>query len=233
MAAEENDEEGQEDVLALTRAAAVTAFPREDGGEVGETDVETDAEPAPAEMRGGRRGGRTVEEIMAEMPGQPAGEPAEDESAPVAETLWKEGPVWPMGSVEPAINAAARRTLAEQIQGAEDAWQTAEAIAAETAEANRMAAEAVAGAERAARAETAESPLTGTRRAHQVQAGLEGLYRQAVRAARPAAPALPPERAGRSARAREPGSAASLAVDELDRAVRRDSRRYDGGMSIF
>ena len=70
-------------------------------------------------------------------------------------------------------------------------------------------------------------------RATDAQAGLRGLYRQAVDAARPAAPALPPERPGRTASAQEPGSAASLAVEELDRAVRRDSRRYDGGMSIF
>ena len=65
------------------------------------------------------------------------------------------------------------------------------------------------------------------------QAGLEGLYRQTVRGLQPAAPALPREQGGRTVRAQEPGSAASLAVDELDRAVRRDSRRYDGGMSIY
>ena len=63
--------------------------------------------------------------------------------------------------------------------------------------------------------------------------GLEGLYRQSVRGLRSAAPALPPEQAGRTARTQEPGSAVSPTVDELDRAVRRDSRRYDGGMSIY
>ena len=49
--------------------------------------------------------------------------------------------------------------------------------------------------------------------------------------------AVPADRAGGAARRPGPasgaGGAASLAVDELDRAVRRDSRRYDGGMSIF
>ena len=65
------------------------------------------------------------------------------------------------------------------------------------------------------------------------QAGLEGLYRQTVRGLRPAAPALPPEQAERTTRDQEPENAASLTVDELDRAVRRDSRRYDGGMSIY
>ena len=63
--------------------------------------------------------------------------------------------------------------------------------------------------------------------------GLEGLYKQAVQAGRPAAPSLPVEQAGRSMRAEEPGRTAALTVDELDRAVRRDSRRYDGGMTIY
>lgn len=36
-----------------------------------------------------------------------------------------------------------------------------------------------------------------------------------------------------TARMGEAETARQLTVDELDRAVRRDSRRYDGGMSIF
>lgn len=217
MAAEENDDEEREDVPALAQDAAVIPSPR------GETGVGTDMEPASAEMGSGRRGGRTAEEIMADRPGRAAGAPAEDESGAAVETLWKEGPVWSVGSVEPAINAAGR------LHGTEEALRAVEAGGTETVETSRM----TAGAERTVRTETEVSPLAGTRRAHQVQAGLEGLYRQTVQAARPAAPALPPEPAGRSVRAQEPGSAASLAVDELDRAVRRDSRRYDGGMSIF
>lgn len=63
--------------------------------------------------------------------------------------------------------------------------------------------------------------------------GLERLYKQAVQASRPAAQSLPVEQAGRSLRADEPGRTAALTVDELDRAVRRDSRRYDGGMTLF
>ena len=74
---------------------------------------------------------------------------------------------------------------------------------------------------------------SGAARGGLEQAGLEGLYRQTVRGLRPAAPVLPQEQAGRTDRAREPGSAASLAVNELVRAVRRDSRRYDGGLSIY
>lgn len=66
-------------------------------------------------------------------------------------------------------------------------------------------------------------------------AGLEELYRETARETLPsAAPAVPQGGRGEFARrAEEPGSAASLAVDELDRAVRRDSRRYDGEMSIY
>ena len=74
---------------------------------------------------------------------------------------------------------------------------------------------------------------SGAARAGLEQAGLKELYRQTVRGLRPAVPALLPEQTGKTARAQEPGSAVSLAVDELDRAVRRDSRRYDGGMSIY
>ena len=63
--------------------------------------------------------------------------------------------------------------------------------------------------------------------------GLEGLYRQTVQAGRVPAQATPVEQAGRTMRAEEPGRTAALTVDELDRAVRRDSRRYDGGMTLF
>jgi len=63
--------------------------------------------------------------------------------------------------------------------------------------------------------------------------GLEGLYQQTVRATRPAAQAAPAGQAGHTFRAEEPGRTAALTVEELDRAVRRDSRRYDGGMTLF
>lgn len=67
----------------------------------------------------------------------------------------------------------------------------------------------------------------------EAQSGLEALYRRATQASRPPVQNLPVEQAGRTLRAEEPGRAAALTVDELDRAVRRDSRRYDGGMTIF
>lgn len=64
-------------------------------------------------------------------------------------------------------------------------------------------------------------------------AALMELYRGAAEGARAPAPALAPERASRTVVEREAGGAPGLTVEELDRAVRRDSRRYDGGMSIF
>ena len=67
----------------------------------------------------------------------------------------------------------------------------------------------------------------------EAQSGLEALYRRTAQASRPPVQNLPVEQAGRTLQAEEPGRAAALTVDELDRAVRRDSRRYDGGMTIF
>lgn len=68
---------------------------------------------------------------------------------------------------------------------------------------------------------------------HEAESGLEELYRQTVQASRPTVQTLPVEQAGRTLQAEEPGLSAALTVDELDRAVRRDSRRYDGGMMIY
>lgn len=63
--------------------------------------------------------------------------------------------------------------------------------------------------------------------------GLEELYRQTAQAARPVSLAAEAGQAAWTARMGEAETARQLTVDELDRAVRRDSRRYDGGMSIF
>ncbi|MDE7171211.1 MAG: hypothetical protein K2O11_04955 [Oscillospiraceae bacterium] len=80
-----------------------------------------------------------------------------------------------------------------------------------------------------AEGDTETAPASGAA----AERGLEELYRRTAQASRPTAQSLPVEQAGRTLRAEEPGRAAALTVDELDRAVRRDSRRYDGGMSIF
>lgn len=127
--------------------------------------------------------------------------------------------LWPGAAREaaaaPRDGALERRVLAEELEGAVLALRPA--------------------AEAAGRLETAgqdgggpEIPL------QEAGSGLEELYRRTAQAASPAAAlALPVEQAGRIPPAEEPGRSAALAVDELDRAVRRDSRRYDGGMSIY
>lgn len=66
----------------------------------------------------------------------------------------------------------------------------------------------------------------------EADSGVEWLYRQAARAEWQTVPAAGAVSAARLAETGS-GSAAALTVEELDRAVRRDSRRYDGEMSIY
>ena len=83
-----------------------------------------------------------------------------------------------------------------------------------------------------ARRET-EPPHSATAGMEETERGLEKLYRQTAQAARPVPQAMGGEQAVRMVRTGEAETARQLTVDELDRAVRRDSRRYDGGMAIF
>ena len=164
-----------------------------------------------------RSGGRTAGEIMLERPGLAAGETqTAAERVQAAKELWKDGPVWTVRGGLPEMDEARRTAAAGRTARAEEILQP-----------SRGGNLALAGLERAARDGTAGLALERVGRAGPARGGLEGLYRRTVQGLRPAAPALPPEQAGRTARALEPGSAASLAVDELDRAVRRDSRRYE------
>lgn len=118
-------------------------------------------------------------------------------------------PVWQPEAPAMAAQGAQYRALRERLEEAEEGLR---AVKAGGAQAEGEPAAATKGG-------------NGT--------GLEWLYRQTVRAGRPAPQALPIEQAGRTVRAEEPGRTAALTVDELDRAVRRDSRRYDGGMTLF
>ena len=64
-----------------------------------------------------------------------------------------------------------------------------------------------------------------------LEAGGSGLYRRLARAV---IPAQKRRASGQTAAAeRQSVGTPSLTVDELDRAVRRDSRRYDGGMELY
>lgn len=85
----------------------------------------------------------------------------------------------------------------------------------------------------AAELRTEEAEKAGTEPAGAAEAGLEGLYRRTAQAGRPPVPDMAGGHAARTGPAEDPGRTAALTVDELDRAVKRDSRRYDGGMSIF
>lgn len=204
---DEKDEEDREDVPALTGRTAPGAVPPE--GDHGETAPAGDTRrEAPAELNAG-------------APELTAGEPAEME-APAPEEKIENGPVWRLDAG--AAEAAWRRAPAERLDRPEE-------IAAQAA---RMAAEEAAESAEARLSVEKGGELARAVR-HEAHSGLEGLYRQTVQAVRPAAQAPAPggEPSGRTLRAGEPGRTAALTVDELDRAVRRDSRRYDGGMTIF
>ena len=242
MAAE--DEEEREDVLAQKRGKAVSegawTGARARDGAIGLRDQPESEGKRPSDLtalqrdngeakpHAANRRSVTTEkrETGDRSGGRTAGETAE-ERAETAGELWKDGPVWTVRGARPEMDGALRTAAAVRTARAEEALQLP-----------RDGDPAWAGWEWAARGGITGTALdgagrSGPGRAGPEQAGLKGLYRQTVRGLRPAAPALPPEQAGRTVRAQEPGSAASLAVDELDRAVRRDSRRYDGGMSIY
>ena len=175
-----------------------------------ETAVVPAAFPEEGEAAGAGADGRAPGEAVRDAAEIPAadGQRTEEALDGALARMADGGPVWE------AEAAAQRREMAEVLG---QAAETVESVRTEAA-AGRIAGYE-AGAEAAAGQKAA--------------AGLERLYRQTVRAAAPPAPALPAVGAARTIGVEEPGSAASLAVDELDRAVRRDSRRYDGGLSIF
>lgn len=184
---------------------------REDGGEEDKIGLPEERlaapPPPPEEMETARGSGRTAEAT----PPEDADDPAE----------WTQDPLqWP--GPEDGLPEPGEEPETGTVWKLGPVWMVRGAPETEAAQTLVRAARE----DGAADAGTAGQPESEA-------PGLAGLYRRASEAARPAAPALPPERAGRTALEREPGSAASLAVDELDRAVRRDSRRYDGGMDIF
>ena len=118
----------------------------------------------------------------------------------------------------------AKWTAEAGLEGERPEWtQRAEGAARESGEQRKAGAEAVG----------AGSPGPALRPDRGSSAALMELYRGAAEGARAPAPALSPERVPRTMPEREAGGATPLTVEELDRAVRRDSRRYDGGMSIF
>ncbi len=82
------------------------------------------------------------------------------------------------------------------------------------------------------RRKAAETELAEIRAADSGARGTLALYRGAARGIRSAQAAAAPA-AGAAVAERMTAGTGSLTVDELDRAVRRDSRRYDGGMELY
>ncbi len=172
-------------------------------------------------------------------------EEREDETAPAGrlpvlplERSWEArdaGENAPADGSAPEQDAGEARDGVESVSAEEQVWPILDG--------NGSGLEAVRRPERPGDAppEEGTAPREGQRDAEMARAvrrgderGLEGLYRRAAQAVRPAAAqVLPVEQAGRTFRGEEPGRTAALTVEELDRAVRRDSRRYDGGMTIF
>lgn len=134
-----------------------------------------------------------------------AGEPAE-----LPEPEW---PVYCPWDEEPEERTVPPRRLEAAVREAGDVKLT-------TGAAGQMAGRL------ASQTAAAEQAGTGSR-------GLAELYRQTAQAVRPATPAVTPAQAGSRVLEREDAGGPPLTAEELDRAVRRDSRRYDGGMSIF
>lgn len=170
-------------------------------------------------------------EAVDEAEGKPAPEGRTDGPADAGGTAYRPG----------AGEPAHRRPWDE---GTENPGPLPQALAAAAREAGGMkpapgaagyagrTADGISGGETGAGA--AEGPLRRTAEVEQAgDRGLAELYRQTARAIRPAASAAAPARIGLRAPEREDGAPPPLTAEELDRAVRRDSRRYDGGMTIY
>lgn len=163
-----------------------------------------------------RTGGTADAPAAAYRPG--AGEPAG--------TLEPEQPAYRPWGNEPEDSGTPPQALEAAVMEAGGAKPPAWAAGA----APRSGAAAPPGQTGPGRAQTPSPPAAPERAGGQ---GLAELYRQTARAARPPAPAAAPVQSGSRAPEREGADTPGLTAEELDRAVRRDSRRYDGGMTIF
>lgn len=188
---------------------------------------ETPAAPAPATVEEGTAGPesppragtealpaelKTADRPPAALAPAEAGEPSpgaggegagEDSREPAPDVFWPDRPVVPAAAPNGAAAPEAEAT----------GWAALTAAVQTDPE-----KEADAGAARA---------LESARR------GLEALYQKTAGAVQTALPPLGGGQAGRAVRAAGPEAPRQLTVDELDRAVRRDSWRYDGGMTLF
>ena len=152
------------------------------------------------------------------------------------------GPVWTAGPLEsgeelpeggqavPEVIADAAEPALERLWRDAPAWDAAGADKAGTPERAEAKEAAPAAAERHRNGREADA---GAEPMGPAERGLEELYQKTAAAARSALQPPGGGQAGRTIRVGEPEPPRQLTVDELDRAVRRDSRRYDGGLDIF
>lgn len=134
----------------------------------------------------------------------------------------------------PRRRAAARTGGEAGGQDAGDGRKAGEPLDGGSAQADGAAGDAEdALALAAARRMQAEGPEAGALadRLAQAQDGGAAVYRRLLRLGRAESAARTAGESGGTRR--QEVDAPSLTVDELDRAVRRDSRRYDGGMELY
>lgn len=203
---DEDDDGEREDALAMVAEAAVPAAPAAEIKTEKMTKISAGQRASALEEDSGdpAEAGESWTQRQDEAPGADGGDEGGAAGNGAAE-LWTDGLVAAMG---------AGGFVALRRPGGGDA-----------------ALEELGG--RPGQADTAAEADAAAGRMRSAEQGLEGLYRQAVQAGRPAAQGLPAQQAERSARAEEPERTAALTVEELDRAVRRDSWRYDGGITIY
>jgi hypothetical protein len=200
--------------------------------------TETAAEPEPESQADDPA--RAEEDELSRL--RQAGETATDEQRSAKQTQETEESAGRLGEQDGVSDVSLLKTerqtetVYDEVARAVN-WSGEDAGAASQAERRESGADAgglSSGKEDAGAAETAES-LAGeldelTRR--ELGQSAQALYRQVVRAG-----TLTGATGGQPGRTvvteRVTTGAPSLTADELDRAVRRDSRRYDGGMELY
>ena len=126
-----------------------------------------------------------------------------------------DGPAWALSGSAEVLSGAGRKGATEGYDGTVWTGGTAAEIPV------GWAATGIEGAKVLAELDKAARSAVG---------GVKWLYRQTAAAEWPTAPGLTMQTVRQAEREIGP---AALTLEELDRAVRRDSRRYDGEMSIF
>lgn len=175
----------------------------------------------PAGRLSGGQGG--VEQPAGEQPAgeRPGGGQAAGARDGAGENAGAQARTW---AGEDRPSARDRRTLQEPAAPAQAADWTIET-------ARRRSGQVASGQEEAGPGASGAAEERGAASYRAQDQGALGLYRRLLQAGRAAQAARP---TGQTTVAEQTTTGApSLTVDELDRAVRRDSRRYDAGMELY